>query len=556
MANPIKLRKNINIGAADAESDDAFLAECFQDTGDLGCALDCKDPKCIVIGRTGVGKTALLKKVITEADYAKELSPETLALNYISNSNVLKFFEQANVKLDVFYQLLWRHIFVVELIKLRFNITSKQSQDAFLTRLVGLFAKDQAKERAFKYLQDWGSKFWEETEYRTKEFTHKLETDLKASTRVDAKVIEMGAAGAQKLSEEEKIEVYNRATTVVNSVQIKELHDVIDFLAKEIFTDNKQKFFLVLDRLDEDWVEDQLRFKLLKALIETIKSFRKIECVKIIIAMRTDLHYHLFRGAPDSGFQEEKYKSLYLPIRWTREQLVTLLDERVRFMFKRQYTRDDVKLNDILPKNQIDKRSAIEYIIDRTFFRPREAIIFLNHCIAKAEGSTEISIAVLRSAEVAYSLERLDSLAVEWAREYPLLKKYLQLLRAKGTSFQLSSYKKGEVDDFVIDILTTEANSSDPIYKRCEEYYRYGIGDYVSLLEDIFLVLYQVGLIGVKPETYLGRQWSYQDQPVLPKGQIKADSFLDVHKTFWAALGLTPVAKTGTMKSKAISANH
>jgi hypothetical protein len=55
MANPIIL-KNSDIGAPDAESDDLFLENCFQDTGDLETLLDCSNPKCLVLGRTGSGK--------------------------------------------------------------------------------------------------------------------------------------------------------------------------------------------------------------------------------------------------------------------------------------------------------------------------------------------------------------------------------------------------------------------------------------------------------------------------------------------------------------------
>jgi hypothetical protein len=170
---------------------------------------------------------------------------------------------------------------------------------------------------------------------------------------------------------------------VVNSVQVKELHEVINLLAEDIFNDPKKTYYLVIDRLDEGWVDDRIRFKLIKALIEAVRTFKKVQNVKIIVALRTDLHYRVLRETTQPGFQEEKYRSLYLPLRWTREQIIRLLDDRVSFMFKRQYTRAGVRLADIMPNNQIDQRSATDYMLDRTFFRPREAILFLNACIAK-----------------------------------------------------------------------------------------------------------------------------------------------------------------------------
>ena len=46
-------RKNAVIGAAAAENDEEFLANCFIDTGDLETLADMKDYRRIVLGRTG-----------------------------------------------------------------------------------------------------------------------------------------------------------------------------------------------------------------------------------------------------------------------------------------------------------------------------------------------------------------------------------------------------------------------------------------------------------------------------------------------------------------------
>ena len=87
-----RFRSHDHIGAADAESDHAFLRECFVDTGDINLLLDCSDHRRIVLGRTGSGKTALLAH-LAERGGARviNLKPESLALAYISNSTILQF---------------------------------------------------------------------------------------------------------------------------------------------------------------------------------------------------------------------------------------------------------------------------------------------------------------------------------------------------------------------------------------------------------------------------------------------------------------------------------
>lgn len=537
MANPIILRRNTNIGAADAESDTTFLDQCFIDTGDLGALLDCHDPKCIVLGRTGSGKTALLKQVLKEGQRAVELSPEALALSYVNNSQVLKFFEGAGVNLDVFYSLLWRHIITVEVLKMRYDITNQAKQNDFMEGMRRLFIKDKVKERALKYITDWGDRFWEETEYRTKEFTRKLEADLAGSAKIDAKYLALGAEGARRLSQEELVEVRDSAMRVVNEVQVKELHDVISLLSEDVFDDRQKKYYLVVDRLDEGWVGDHVRFRLIKALMETIRTFKKIQPLKIIVAMRTDLHFRVLKETASAGFQEEKFRALYLPIKWTRSQLTQLLDDRVAFMFKRQYTRDNVHLSDILPSNQIDQRSAVEYILDRTFFRPREAIIYLNECIARAEGSSRISVQLLRQSEVPYSQQRLTSLADEWRRDYPNLQASTELLHRRDTPFSIDGVSDADAEKVALAILERTAGQ-DQLHSVAEKFYLEGSVSKQQFLEEVIEVHYTVGLVGVKPEPHLGRQWSYQDHPVLSKGTLKPTSLIDVHKTFWAALGV------------------
>lgn len=537
MANPIIFRRNTNIGAPDAESDASFLKDCFLDSGDVGALMDTDDPKCVILGRTGAGKSALINEVMKRSEHAVELSPEALALSYVNNSEVLKFFEAAGVNLDVFYSLLWRHILTVELLKMRYEINNAERQRFFLDRLGELFSRDKVKERALRYLREWGDQFWEESEYRTKEFTRKLETDLKASAKIEASFVTLGAEGAKKLSEEQKMEVRESGNRVVNAVQVKELHDVINLLSENVFDNRQKRYYIVIDRLDEAWVTDHIRFKLLKALIETVKTFKKIQNVKIILALRTDLHYRMIKETPTAGFQEEKYRAMYLPLRWTRLQLVEMLEKRVNTMFQRQYTRDGVTLKDILPNNQIEQRTAVEYMLDRTFFRPREAIIFLNECIARAEGTTRITAALIRQAEVQYSQQRLQSLGDEWRRDYPSLMSSTSLLSRVENPFSIESLGADRAEKAALAIL--EANGArDEIFDSAQAFYLEGKKTWSEFLEDLMLIHYMVGLVGVKPEPHLGRQWSYMDQPTLSHDQLKADSQIDVHKTFWAALGV------------------
>lgn len=63
------------------------MEHCFVDVGDIEALHDCNDPKRIVLGRTGSGKSALLLRLKEVEARAIEVRPESLALAYISNHN-------------------------------------------------------------------------------------------------------------------------------------------------------------------------------------------------------------------------------------------------------------------------------------------------------------------------------------------------------------------------------------------------------------------------------------------------------------------------------------
>jgi hypothetical protein len=123
-------RKHASIGAAAAEEDTKFLSDCFIDNGDLDPLLDCADRRRIVLGRTGAGKSALLKRLVDETN-AIVINPETLSFNYLTNSTILQFFLEPGVKLDLFFKLLWRHVFTVELLRRRYDLRTRTETTSF-----------------------------------------------------------------------------------------------------------------------------------------------------------------------------------------------------------------------------------------------------------------------------------------------------------------------------------------------------------------------------------------------------------------------------------------
>ena len=204
-------RRHDTIGTEGAEQDFEYLRDCFVDTGDLAVLRNTRDPRRIVVGRTGAGKSALLLLLAKTEERVSSIEPEQLALSFLANSTILRHLDGLGVNLDLFYRLLWRHIFAIELIQLKYGLRSEEDQKGFFVKLRELFRGDKRKDEALAYLTEWGDKFWKDTEFRVHQVTQKFEDDIRSTLGVHAQALEIGTDIASKLSVEDKREIVHRA---------------------------------------------------------------------------------------------------------------------------------------------------------------------------------------------------------------------------------------------------------------------------------------------------------------------------------------------------------
>lgn len=537
-------RRNSSVGAMDAESDDRFLRDCFFDTGDLGALADCEDPKRIVVGRVGAGKSALLSRLLEAQSNAYEIKAEELSLNYVANSDIIQFFETAGVKLDLFYQLLWRHVFVIELLRRRYRIT-RSDPWGFLDNLRDVFDKDQAKKRALDYLKQWNDQFWQDTETRVKEFTSKLEQRLSGAVDLKSHGISLNASGAKTLSDEIKSEVLHKAQTIVNENQVRELSEIIKLLAEEVFSDSKNRYYLVIDKLDESWVDDRIRFKLIRALIETVRAFQKIRSVKVVVAIREDLLRTVFDETRDAGFQEEKFEGLILRLRWKKSQLKDLIDLRIAKLIREQYTQRTVTFDEVF-RGAVRNETAIDYLVSRTLNRPRDVIAFVNCCIELCEGKETVPPSTVQDAERKYSLGRLRSLRDEWSGHYGALEVCAEILRGRSSHFKYSEITENQLSECIQEHWM-EIPETDPVGKIAIDYLNNKKTANACIIQ-MLKILYTTSIVGIKPDSTERVSWSHIDDRGISEGQYKKSASINVHPMLWRALDISPPARIDKRK--------
>ncbi len=523
-----------------AENDRDYLYDCFVDTGDYDTLVNTRDDRSIILGRTGSGKSALLEIVKRREENIIEIHPEELSLNYISHSNVIKLLEECGVNLDPFYQLLWKHVFAIELIKYKYKITDESSARSTIDQLLNIFRKDKSKEVAVEYLVKWHDKFWLPVEERVKEITSKIEEQLNNKLKVGGGVPKLVNISdefvvTKNLNKEEKQQIKNRVQSAVDSVQIQELHRVIKLLGEDVFTDEQQKFYVLIDKLDETWVENKTRFKLIRALFNTIVSFRKVRTVKFLLAMRQDLLQTVFNRTRDASFQEDKQRDYMLNLSWSDSELKELLDLRVGSLFQRQYEKKDAKFYDIFSRH-VGNQDTLSWILERTMMRPRDVIFFCNLCLEKAVGESSINSAKIKDVEVTYSRERLEAVCQEWKEEYPSLELVVDILKRKKNGFTHSDISREQIEKLASEIFVKEFPTTDDISSWSVDLTNKDISR-ATYINRLFSIFYKVGIVGIKRDGHESAIWAFIDTPTITETEVKRSSHFYIHPMFWRVLG-------------------
>jgi hypothetical protein len=530
-----RFRKHDTIGASAAEDDEAFLAECFVDTGDLACLRAADDHRCIVVGRTGSGKSALLGRLAKTSERAVSLDPETLGLTYICNSNVLLKLEEVGVNVEVFYKMLWRHVIAVEVLRARFD--ARERNDTFFDKLSKIFDGSKKREHAaIAYLKKHQeSDFWADPQTRVRKLTSTFEDKVSAKISGKGALIGIGVSKASGATSVDGVEIIHQAQRTINELHAEDLNGLMDVL-KGTLSDSKRCYFVTVDRLDENWAEEARRYKLIMALIEAAREFRHVPGLKVIVALRRDLLERVFRIARSTGFQKEKYESSIVPLRWTVDSLFDLLDARVARLVRGRFTARPVSFAELLtdtPHSRPARDQLAPYLR-----RPRDVISLFNCCIEEAADQPSISPGALNRALGKYSRSRFDAACDEWHSDYPNLQILSRVLKKRTASFKLSQITE---DPKLLGDVAAEMKRSSTPPSDAESRVVHAVTDSLDLQSasiDIAIALYRAGIVGLKTEATETASWIEEAGRDVSRAEITPDTSLAVHPAFHRVLGI------------------
>lgn len=504
----------MTLGTGAAENDGEFLSRCFVETPEYRILCNFNDRKTILLGRTGTGKTALLKQLKENVDVYIEIKPNTFAIQYISNLPFIQMLRGQGVNLDVYYKFLWLHEIMSKIIKEYFAYKGQDFVQMFTERIKNPSRIGQMK----KYLKSYGNIFFEEK--GAEKVTTELEASLKAA--FPNNVLSAG------LTEVQKKEIQTLASLRINETQINQLKNIIQLLKEFLEENHQRKILVAIDDLDQNWVDIDSKYKLIGALLDAVRLFADVPSLKILLAMRSDL---LLKTCNATGRQTEKDMSFTLRLNWSKDSLFQILNKRISWLFRHKYSKShQITFHDIFKDCRISGEDAATYLIERTMMRPRDIITFVNLCIEESDNKTSVSGEAVLRAEKSFQHDRLNALYSEWQENIPAIRIYISSLFVLPNSFTLSEIVEHFYDKIESSILMDGAYEDDSLVRAFLETPKTDLMKRRRNIQRLIEVAFLIGAVGKKDGNIL--VYSTPSIPELMPKDYMLDVVFVVHPLF------------------------
>lgn len=546
MSRGSRLKSGFSLGGEAAEAD-GLLEYAFVESGDYSTIASKTDHKCLLVGRTGAGKSALLKRIHeVNPDHCIRISPENLSLPYITNLQAIRYLDSLDVNLDTFWQTLWRHVLLVEILKHRYKVNSPAAKVNFFESLRSKLQTDRTKQAALDYLNEFEGRFWCETDERVREITDKFADRITAEASgvfgVPGAGASLGTSFNHEASSEAKFEQVARFQRVVNDTQLARLNKMIDVLDDDILDSPHNFTYVVIDDLDKEWVDERIANDLIRCLFSTVYSLQHVRNLKIVVALRTNIFQELDFGKRGGG-QEEKFRALVLDMKWTKASLNEMLDERTRVASGRVGLPIN-SFREFLPNQNATMGKPTDYILERTLLRPRDALAFANECFKVGAGKDRLAWADIKTAEVAYSAGRVLALRDEWKGTYPGIGDVLEKFRRSSMRMNREEFQS-RLDDVMLLLSEADFEGAGWLEKASS---RMWSADGSSAWEDVYQplisVLYRMGFVGIGPAGRTAPVFHPEDSLFAEqKSNLKKAPYFYLHRAYQSGLESQPAAQ-------------
>jgi hypothetical protein len=536
LSNKFKIKNPI--GFPDAEEDMEMLRACFMETESFKEIATNDNPTRLLIGRTGAGKSATLIKLAEK--YPKKVvtfNPEILGVQYVLNSDLFHKLEEIGVNLDPLFKFMWRHVLFITLLRKKYP-PSASTLEKIIEELQVKVRNRSEVQKAKDYLDSFGDSFFNEHRKEIEEISKSIEKNIEAELGTQFNTIfNADLSGGICITDIQKQTIRSQVNQIIGRGQSQKIHSLHSML-NAVFDDRQQNYYLTIDKLDDGWTDDQLRYRLIKGLLEAVKDFSDVKNIKLIVALRKDI---LEKVLEIFDMQKEKYDGIATTLQWRREELIQVLESRINYLFEHKYKKSPISYKEIFSET-VKELNGVDYFLSRTLMRPRDVILFFNDCVEESLDNKFTEDTIL-TAEEKYSPARLEALKNEWKSVYPSLDKILKIFENQEPRFQAEKLNNHLLQELILELATSNESCIGVLEKQCSQYANNNKDTSEKQIQEfkekILQILYLIGFIGIKKNDIKSVLWSYSKTEKVSTASLRdPDTSFIIHPAFWKALAI------------------
>ena len=225
---------------------------------------------------------------------------------------------------------------------------------------------------------------------------------------------------------------------------------------EKIFYENTggNKFLLILDQLDENWLSGEIE-EYSKILINLINVCRNIsndpntsKSIKIIPFLRTDIYDSLRFNDKNKLLQDSA-----ITIAWDNDSLNDMFFERIKKFKPNDLDLElEKKCGCVFEVSFVQQGTPpFKFITRRSFFRPRDVIVYFNKIRKLHEQSKKglYSSSDLYAADAEASASIYNEIIDEWSNQFPNIERLLSILQIINIqSFKYDEFKNKYEKEF------------------------------------------------------------------------------------------------------------
>jgi hypothetical protein len=411
-----KKLRDITMGGLAAEHDASLEQYFFETDMFRGVALGHTK---ILIGNRGSGKSAIFK-VLTKKEkgsgtLVEEITPSDYMYDFLKNSR--QFDSNAEWARLGAYTASWKYVILVTAMRLLHARYKHQKVSTEHVNRIKVFLRDNAEE-------------------------HLL-------SPVDLLVKFLKKFGSVSRLSLEGIQFDDKSNQLENLYKLDHIKHVIPSIAE---LTQHTRVLILFDELDQGWdaSDDARQFiaGLFRAAIQINQQFPGID---ILITIREEIYQNI----PELYDDAQKIRDIIEHVRWTPEELKMMIAQRIRhaletLLDKRVKLSNADGLWEYIFEKDLEENgiSTFKYIVDRTLYRPRELIFFVNECLKVHNKEEKIGQETIEKVERGYSKNRLDDIASEFKFQYGGLREVFETFRLAR-----EKWERTELEDHWLEIV-------------------------------------------------------------------------------------------------------